>query len=272
MSPETRAVVESPQRFVVSEGCRKAAFRNGFRRVLGPSEGWARFASTTAKGTLMLAVGGPTGPWYLSLDHSGVISEINLKPTDLPGPGLARCRFESLGELYEFLPRFHALALALPDGPLETFLAKTKTLPKTTEAERLVIQRVGQDIFRERPLAYWGGRCPLTGITDTALLRASHIIPWNDCESHAERLHIYNGLLLSALWDAAFDRGLVTVEPNGNPVFVHSLSPATRVELRWHGAIPLKDGHRKRLDWHRGHRFEKSCPAAFPMEAREDSW
>jgi hypothetical protein len=31
----------------------------------------------------------------------------------------------------------------------------------------------------------------LTGITDKTLLRASHIIP---------------GLLLSALWDAAFDR------------------------------------------------------------------
>lgn len=250
-------MIESPQGFVVSEECRKAAFQNGFRRVLGPSEGWAHFASTTAKGTLMLAGGGPTGPWYLALDHSGVISELDLQPTDLPGPGLARYRFEDLGALYEVLPRVYALALALPDGPLETFLAKTKNLPKTTEAERLVIQRVGQDIFRERLLAYWGARCPLTGITDTALLRASHIIPWSDCESDAERLHIHNGLLLSVLWDAAFDRGLVTFGADGTPILAASLSPAARAQLSWHGPIPLKDGHRQRLLWHREHLFNK---------------
>jgi hypothetical protein len=28
---------------------------------------------------------------------------------------------------------------------------------------------------------YWGGRCPLTGITEPALIRASHIVPWADC-------------------------------------------------------------------------------------------
>jgi len=257
-------MIELPQGFVVFTECRKAAFQNGFRRVLGPSEGWAYFQSTTAKGTLMLAGGGQTGPWYLALDHSGVISEINLQPTDLPGPGLARYRFESLGELYEVLPRVYALALALPDGPLETFLAKTKGLPKTTEAERLVIQRVGQGIFRERLLAYWGGRCPLTGITDTALLRASHIRPWSDCESDAERLHIHNGLLLSALWDAAFDRGLVTFGPDGIPVFASSLSLAARDELRWRGPIPLKEGHRHRLVWHREHLFNKFADGEEP--------
>jgi hypothetical protein len=29
-------------------------------------------------------------------------------------------------------------------------------LPRTTEAERLVIQRVGQDVFRDALMAYWG--------------------------------------------------------------------------------------------------------------------
>lgn len=55
----------------------------------------------------------------------------------------------------------------------------------------------------------------LTGISDTALLRASHIIPWKDCASDRERLDVHNGLLLSALWDAAFDRGLVTFGDDG---------------------------------------------------------
>ena len=88
-------------------------------------------------------------------------------------------------------------------------------MPQTTEAERRIIQRVGQDIFRNRLMTYWQGRCPLTGITDPALLRASHIIAWKDCDSDAERLDVHNGLLLSALWDAAFDRGLVTFDDDG---------------------------------------------------------
>ena len=32
---------------------------------------------------------------------------------------------------------------------------------------------------------------------------------WAVCESDAERFDVYNGLLLSALWDAAFDRHLL---------------------------------------------------------------
>jgi HNH endonuclease len=55
--------------------------------------------------------------------------------------------------------------------------------------------------------SYWKNTCPITGITDSALLRASHIIPWARCESDAERMDVHNGLLLSSLWDAAFDQG-----------------------------------------------------------------
>ncbi|TIU99337.1 MAG: HNH endonuclease, partial [Mesorhizobium sp.] len=92
-------------------------------------------------------------------------------------------------------------------------------LPRTTEAERLVVQRVGQDIFRKALLEYWQGRCPLTGITEPVLLRASHIVPWAECKSDAQRLDVHNGLLLSALWDAAFDGGLVSFSDNGTPLF-----------------------------------------------------
>jgi hypothetical protein len=41
------------------------------------------------------------------------------------------------------------LAVSLPDAPLTRFRIKTKDLPQSTEAERLVVERVGQDIFRE---------------------------------------------------------------------------------------------------------------------------
>jgi predicted restriction endonuclease len=110
---------------------------------------------------------------------------------------------------------------------------------------------IGQDIFRARLMDYWQGRCPLTGITDPALLRASHIIPWSDCESDTERLNVHNGLLLSALWDAAFDRALVTFDDQGTPQFSLVLSKEARVELRWKAPMSLTDEHRSRLARHR---------------------
>lgn len=46
-----------------------------------------------------------------------------------------------------------------------------------TEAWSLQKARRGQGVFRERVMEYWSGTCPLTGITEPDLLRASHIIP-----------------------------------------------------------------------------------------------
>lgn len=83
----------------------------------------------------------------------------------------------------------------------------------------------------------------------------SHIIPWKDCESDAERLNIYNGLLLSALWDAAFDRGLVTFDDDGAPEFSPKLSEAVRSELWWVEPIALSGEHITRLVWHRENVF-----------------
>ena len=244
-------MIESPQSFVVSTECQKAAEQNGFRRVLGEDDGWAAFGSTTAYGTIWLAASGAAGPWFLALEHAGVVEELGLSPRELIGPGLARYDFDTLGALYAALPRVYQLAASLPDAPLREFQAKTKDLPRTTEAERLVVQRIGQEIFRARLMNYWQGRCPLTGITDPALLRASHIIPWSECESDAERLDVHNGLLLSALWDAAFDRALVTFDEEGNPVFSVELSEEAQNELRWRAPIPLTDAHRRRLALHR---------------------
>ena len=196
-------MIKSPQSFVVREECEKATWQNGFRRKLGEADGWAAFGSTTAPGTIYLAAAGSQGPWFMALDHAGVIEELDLQAAQMPGPGIARYTFDTLGQLYGVLPRVYQLAASLPDAPLQEFEAKIKELPTTTEAERLVVQRIGQNIFRDRLIDYWQSRCPLTGITDKALLRASHIVPWKDCTCNAERLDVHNGLLLSALWDAA---------------------------------------------------------------------
>jgi hypothetical protein len=248
-------MIEAPQSFVVREECEKAAWQNGFRRVLGEQDGWAAFASTTAQGTIWFAAAGNQGPWFLALDHPGVKSELGLAPVPITGPGIVRHAFETLGQLYAVLPRLYQLAASLPNAPLNAFQEKTANLPKSTEAERLVIQRIGQDVFRAGLMDYWQGRCPLTGITDPALLRASHIVPWAHCASDAERLDVHNGLLLSALWDAAFDRGLVTFNDNGEPQLSAALSKAARAQLRWNKPLLLTEHHRNRLALHRVRTF-----------------
>lgn len=244
-------MIEAPQSFVVREECEKAASQNGFRRVLGEEAGWRGFASTTAHGVIYLAAEGVNGPWFLAVDHAGVVAELEPPSTDVRGPGKARYAFGTLRELYAALNRVYALGISLPDAPLREFEVRVADLPRSTEAERLVVQRIGQDIFRTRLMDYWQGRCPLTGITDAALLRASHIVPWAECETDAERLDVHNGLLLSALWDAAFDRALVTFDDEGRPEFSPSLSEQARDELRWNSPISLTDEHRRRLVRHR---------------------
>lgn len=240
----------SPQPFVIREECEKAAWEHGYRRVLGEKDGWAAFESTTAHGTLWLAAASDQGPWYLALDHPGVSRELQVAPTDTAGPGLARFSFPNLTALYAVLPRLYQLAASLPDAPLQAFHHQTAKLPNSTEAEQLVVQRIGQDIFRNSLMDYWQGRCPLTGITDPVLLRASHIVPWSECQNDAQRLDVHNGLLLSALWDAAFDRALVTFDDNGIPEFSPQLSVAARQALQWKPPIPLTDLHRQNLAHH----------------------
>ena len=143
---------------------------------------------------------------------------------------------------------------ALPVEPLRVFESQTRSLPRATEAERLVIQRVGQDVFREALLAYWGGRCAATGVAEPLLLRASHIKPWAKCETDAERLDVYNGLLLAAHLDAAFDGGLISFSDEGAILFSSQFTREDRDALGMHdhlGLCRVGARHLPNLAWHR---------------------
>ena len=87
------------------------------------------------------------------------------------------------------------------------------------------MQRVGQDIFRRGLLEYWDGRCAITGLAVPELLRASHIKPWAACDTDAERLDIFNGLLLAPHLDAAFDAGFITIAKDGAVLVSNTLPP-----------------------------------------------
>lgn len=61
----------------------------------------------------------------------------------------------------------------------------------------------------------------MSGVTNSRLLTASHIMPWK--ESPKNRLNPKNGLCLSALHDRAFDKGLITVKPDGTIHVSHTI-------------------------------------------------
>lgn len=96
----------------------------------------------------------------------------------------------------------------------------------TREGEDIISEtkrRKGQDYFRRMILANYGYRCALTGIDIPQLLLASHIIPWKDISHKNERLNPCNGICLSALYDKAFDKGLITFSPEDYTVSISSV-------------------------------------------------
>ena len=79
-------------------------------------------------------------------------------------------------------------------------------------------------MFREALMLFWDGACAVTGVRHPRLLRASHIVPWADCATNAERLNVHNGLLLAAHLDAAFDAHLISFDAAGQIQFGPKLS------------------------------------------------
>ena len=88
------------------------------------------------------------------------------------------------------------------------------------EKERLIKARVNQSIFRTMILAAYNNKCCITGINNTDLLIASHIVPWSKDEKN--RLNPMNGVCLNALHDRAFDKGLITISADDYCIKVSS--------------------------------------------------
>lgn len=154
------------------------------------------------------------------------------------------------------------MAQSLPNQALETYLTRindlTQTGIHTTEAERMIKQRIGQSTFREALLDYWEGACSATGLALPEILSASHAKPWADCENDGERLDVYNGFLLSANLDALFDRGLITFEDSGQLLYSSRLLIEHKKILQLNENLCLRwvtDNHRAYLTWHQNNIF-----------------
>jgi len=70
--------------------------------------------------------------------------------------------------------------------------------------------RLGQSYFRKMVLQNYQNKCCVCGLNIPQTLRASHIVAW--AESPVNRLNPENGLCLSATYDAAFDKHLISFD------------------------------------------------------------
>jgi putative restriction endonuclease len=234
----------------------KLAVDNGFDRELPREVEWLAYASTQSPLRIWLSAPGDA-VFIAGFSHGNVAAALDIGTTavmPLPPGALAARAVTSLAALHQLVRRAFQLSKSLPFELLHTFERETAVLPRATEAERLVIQRVGQHVFRAGLLDYWDGRCALTGLAVPELLRASHMKPWADCTSDAERLDVFNGLLLAPHLDAAFDCGFITVADDGSVVVAPALGENERKLLGLDRSLRvsgLAQGHRPYLLWHR---------------------
>jgi hypothetical protein len=263
---------------IIASRLQKAATDNGFDQELQTESGWLLFASTQCPLRVWLGV-------FTDSVFVAAFSQLNVAralgeygtPMIVPMPdgAVAGRTVLDVPALHRLLRRATQLSKALPNELLHRFEKRIAALPKTTEAERLVVQRIGQDLFREGLLEFWEGHCAVTSLAVPELLRASHIKPWADCVTDCERLDAYNGFLLAPHLDAAFDRGFITVADDGTIIVSDALDSKARVLLGLDKPLHVRglaDGHRAYLVWHRGRVFKiagTSDKTSYQMEDGE---
>jgi putative restriction endonuclease len=122
--------------------------------------------------------------------------------------------------------------LAVGDVTPDEDAAPTENMPTrptgefsgATESTREVRVRLAQRFFRRAVISSYDFRCCVTGIEIRSLLIASHILPWSQYPDL--RANPSNGLCLSRLHDAAFDRGLMTFDDEFRIVLSRELRDA----------------------------------------------
>lgn len=235
----------------------KAANDNGFDLDLRSDGDWLLFGSSETSTRIWLSTAGES-LFMVALSRADVLDalpEFGVVLTGAVPDGAAGARSVSdVPALHRLMRRAFQLSRTLPDELLHIFESETKSLPRSTEAERLVVQRVGQDIFRRGLVEYWDGRCAITGLAVPDLLRASHIKPWADCERDSERLDVFNGLLLGPHLDAAFDAGFITIAEDGTVLVSDALPMDAQTILGLQQPLKVRGlhrGHERYLPWHR---------------------
>jgi putative restriction endonuclease len=123
------------------------------------------------------------------------------------------------GRYQAFLPVFIAgwdakalkaeIAFGLPEAQ---GLAPPQDEIERRYALRVVKQRLHQASFREAVMYAYGGRCAVSGLPESRLLDAAHIVA--DSDEMMGHAVVTNGIPLSKIHHAAFDAHLIGIDPD----------------------------------------------------------
>src|SRR6266404_6313784 len=126
--------------------------------------------------------------------------------------GIAPGRYQAL------LPTFiagwdgSALRARVTFGPNPEVLVPPADGLERRYALRTVKQRLHQATFREAVITAYNGRCALSGLPESVLLDAAHIIA--DRDELLGQPVVPNGIPLSKIHHAAFDAHLIGIDPD----------------------------------------------------------
>lgn len=169
--------------------------------------------------------------------------------------------FESESSVQQLLAR---LEKGQPSSSIDASIAidrraSLNLVERRQGAETLALakRRIGQGDFRGAMFDYWGA-CAVTGLSAPELLRASHIKPWKDATPE-EKTDPFNGLLLAAHLDAAFDVGLISFDDTGMLLVSNRLPEADRIRLGISATTRLCNVNASHLPYLAFHRSNIFC-------------
>jgi putative restriction endonuclease len=139
------------------------------------------------------------------------------------------------------------------DNGVENKLQEDYKTPDVTSRTGLVTSRVGQGEYRRRILKRWNYQCAVTKCSIKEILIASHIVPWKD-SNNRERMDVDNGILLSPVYDALFDKHFISFNKAGKIILSKSLSHTelSKFGITGHESISnLSAGNHRYLEVHR---------------------
>ncbi len=156
------------------------------------------------------------------------------------------------------LSHYHKFLADLAQIDVNADIRQVMSDQKLTDTEKsiMVKTRMGQGHFRSQLVQMWGG-CAVTGYRNTQLLLASHIKPWRQ-SNNKERLDKFNGLLLLANLDKAFDLGFISFDNNGKVLISDYLETPEVIGLREDMSFRIMREHKPYLAHHRDTLFKGS--------------
>jgi putative restriction endonuclease len=221
-------------------------------------------SETNAKGASAIKYNGAISGRLSKMAISNNLTDVNL--LDVKSPNSVAVKLKNLDEFFELNSTGNSMysrALDLfiqycahQDLYLESDLGEILHEESTsiTEKTNLIKSRIGQGIFRKNLLELWNS-CAVTSAQEEQLLVASHIKPWRVSNSQ-ERLDKFNGLLLIATIDRAFDSGLVSFSDSGSILVSSKFKEPDKASVNTAMKVNLFKENLPYLRYHREHVYK----------------